>query len=69
MGMGEPFANFTEVMAAAAVMQDKARMNLGQRRITISTCGLVLESAVRRFEHPDQPAVSSTHQITPGAPK
>lgn len=43
MGMGEPFANFTEVMAAAAVMQDKAGMNLGQRRITISTCGLVPE--------------------------
>ena len=41
-GMGEPFANFTEVMAAA-VMQDKAGMNLGQRRITISTCGLVPE--------------------------
>src|SRR5690554_1326680 len=47
MGMGEPFANFEEVMAAIDILNDPAGMNLGQRRITISTCGLVNE--IRRF--------------------
>ncbi|NLM54723.1 MAG: 23S rRNA (adenine(2503)-C(2))-methyltransferase RlmN [Firmicutes bacterium] len=47
MGMGEPFANFEAVMAAAAIFQSELGMHLGQRRITISTCGLVPE--IRRF--------------------
>jgi len=47
MGMGEPFANFTEVMAAVALLQSRSGMGLGQRRLTISTCGLVPE--IRRF--------------------
>ncbi len=47
MGMGEPFANFEAVLRAVQILQDQSGMHLGQRRITISTCGLVPE--IRKF--------------------
>ena len=39
MGMGEPFLNYQKVVEAAKIMNEK--MNLGSRRITISTAGIV----------------------------
>lgn len=47
MGMGEPFANYDEVMRALNVLTVPGGLNLGQRRLTVSTCGLVPQ--IRRF--------------------
>jgi 23S rRNA (adenine2503-C2)-methyltransferase len=41
MGMGEPFANYKEVMKAVDILTDPDGYNFGARRITISTVGLV----------------------------
>ena len=39
MGMGEPFLNYKRVIEAAKIMNEK--MEIGSRRITISTAGIV----------------------------
>lgn len=41
MGMGEPLANYQAVLDAVRIVRDSRGLNLGARRITISTCGLV----------------------------
>jgi len=41
MGMGEPFANYNQVMAAVRRLNDPSGFNFGARRMTISTVGLV----------------------------
>lgn len=41
MGMGEPFDNYDNVMKAARTINDELGINLGARRITISTCGVI----------------------------
>lgn len=41
MGMGEPFANYNEVMKAIDTLTDSRGFNFGARRITVSTVGLV----------------------------
>jgi 23S rRNA (adenine2503-C2)-methyltransferase len=41
MGMGEPLANYEAVMAAVRILHDGQGLNVGARRITLSTCGLV----------------------------
>jgi 23S rRNA (adenine2503-C2)-methyltransferase len=41
MGMGEPLANYEAVMEAIRILHDPLGMNLGARRITVSTSGLV----------------------------
>jgi len=43
MGMGEPFANYKQVMKAVDILTDPKGFNFGARRITISTVGLVPE--------------------------
>jgi 23S rRNA (adenine2503-C2)-methyltransferase len=40
MGMGEPLANYAAVRKAVATLSDDRGLNLGLRRITISTVGL-----------------------------
>ena len=40
MGMGEPMANYASVMQAIRVLHDPKCLNLGARRITISTVGV-----------------------------
>ena len=40
MGMGEPFLNTENVLAAVDGLMDERRFGLGGRRITISTCGV-----------------------------
>jgi 23S rRNA (adenine2503-C2)-methyltransferase len=47
MGMGEPFHNYDNTLAAIDRLNDPQGMNLGERRFTISTVGLV--PAIRRF--------------------
>jgi 23S rRNA (adenine2503-C2)-methyltransferase len=41
MGMGEPLANYEAVLEAVRVLHDELGLNLGARRITLSTSGLV----------------------------
>ncbi|MFA5369508.1 MAG: 23S rRNA (adenine(2503)-C(2))-methyltransferase RlmN [Candidatus Omnitrophota bacterium] len=41
MGMGEPLDNYENLVQAIRVMNDKDAFNIGARRITISTCGIV----------------------------
>ena len=41
MGMGEPLANLDAVKQSIDLLNDQDGMNIGMRRITISTCGLV----------------------------
>src|SRR5512140_1951636 len=47
MGMGEPFHNYDNTMAAIDRLNDSEGYNFGARRFTISTVGLV--PAIRRF--------------------
>lgn len=41
MGMGEPLANWTNVRKSLQILNDKDGQNIGWRKMTISTCGLV----------------------------
>ena len=47
MGMGEPFANYAQVMRAARLLSDPWAFGIGARHITISTSGVV--PAIERF--------------------
>ena len=40
MGMGEPLDNYDEVMRSLRILNHHAGKNIGQRHLTISTCGL-----------------------------
>jgi 23S rRNA (adenine2503-C2)-methyltransferase len=41
MGMGEPFLNYDNVLGAIKILNDKDGLNIGVRRISISTSGVV----------------------------
>lgn len=45
MGMGEPLDNFENLKKALMIMNDSKGMDIGARRITISTCGIIPEIA------------------------
>ncbi len=47
MGMGEPFDNYDEVIRSARILNHQAGANIGQRHITISTCGI--PHTIQRF--------------------
>jgi len=47
MGMGEPFHNFDATLGAIDLLNDPQGFNLGERRFTISTVGLV--PMIRKF--------------------
>jgi 23S rRNA (adenine2503-C2)-methyltransferase len=40
MGMGEPLDNYGNLVKALKIMNDKDGLNIGARRVTISTCGI-----------------------------
>jgi 23S rRNA (adenine2503-C2)-methyltransferase len=48
MGMGEPLANYRNVVPAAELMMDDLGLDLSRRRVTISTSGLVRRCAGSR---------------------
>ncbi|PIR17826.1 MAG: 23S rRNA (adenine(2503)-C(2))-methyltransferase RlmN [Deltaproteobacteria bacterium CG11_big_fil_rev_8_21_14_0_20_49_13] len=54
MGMGEPLANYDNVLKALHIMLDTKRLGLSRRHVTLSTCGLVPE--IERFAR-DNPGV------------
>ncbi len=64
MGMGEPFANYKEVMKSIDILTDKDGYNFGARRITISTVGLV--PMIEKFteEHSQVNLAISLHAAT-----
>jgi len=41
MGMGEPLDNYDNVIKSIRILNHPSGKNIGQRRITISTCGLI----------------------------
>jgi 23S rRNA (adenine2503-C2)-methyltransferase len=41
MGMGEPLANYDNLIAALTILMDQRGQGFSERRITVSTCGLV----------------------------
>ncbi|WP_227766934.1 23S rRNA (adenine(2503)-C(2))-methyltransferase RlmN [Zhaonella formicivorans] len=41
MGMGEPLLNYENVLKAIRILNEPAGLNIGLRRITLSTCGVV----------------------------
>lgn len=64
MGMGEPLHNYDHTLAALDRLTDAAGMNLGARKITISTVGLI--PAIRRYadEQRQTPLAVSLHAAT-----
>ncbi|NSW51773.1 MAG: 23S rRNA (adenine(2503)-C(2))-methyltransferase RlmN [Anaerolineae bacterium] len=64
MGMGEPFHNYDAVMKSIEILNDHQGFNFSQRRITISTVGLVPE--IHRFtnEHSQVNLAISLHAAT-----
>lgn len=64
MGMGEPLHNYKNTLTALDRLTDPAGFNLGARKITISTVGLV--PAIRRFadEQRQTPLAVSLHAAT-----
>jgi len=47
MGIGEPFDNYEEVMQAIRILNHPDGLNIGARKITVSTCGVV--PGIERF--------------------
>jgi len=47
MGMGEPFLNYEHVRRAILLLNDADGLGLGQRRISVSTSGIV--PGIERF--------------------
>jgi 23S rRNA (adenine2503-C2)-methyltransferase len=47
MGMGEPFLNLDQVLRSISILNDPTGLNLGARRITVSTVGI--EPGIRRL--------------------
>jgi 23S rRNA (adenine2503-C2)-methyltransferase len=64
MGMGEPLHNYDQTMTAVDRLNDPTGFNLGARKITISTVGLV--PAMRRYadEQRQTPLAVSLHAAT-----
>ncbi len=62
MGMGEPMHNYFQVIRAAKILSHKEAWGLGQKRITISTAGVL--SGIRRYIENKEPfnlAISLNH--------
>ncbi len=53
MGMGEPFLNYKRVIKAARILGDPEGVAIANRRITISTSGIV--PAIRQFARDKEP--------------
>ncbi len=41
MGMGEPLKNYDSVVKSIRILSDKELLNISERRITVSTVGIV----------------------------
>lgn len=52
MGMGEPFLNWDSLKEALEIINSPKVLNIGQRRITVSTCGIVdkIDAFAKEFQ-------------------
>jgi len=66
MGMGEPFDNYDNVIRSIHILNDRAGKDIGQRHITVSTCGI--GEGIERFggEHLQVRLAVSLHGPTDG---
>ncbi|MBI1798376.1 MAG: 23S rRNA (adenine(2503)-C(2))-methyltransferase RlmN [Candidatus Eisenbacteria bacterium] len=64
MGMGEPLANYRAVVDAIRILHDPRGLNLGARRITVSTSGLVPQIHAFADEHLAVGLAVSLHATT-----
>ncbi len=48
MGIGEPLGNYDNVVKAICILNSKDAFNIGARKITISTCGVI--PAIKRLQ-------------------
>ena len=51
MGMGEPFLNYNNVMGAIRILNDPNCFNIGARKISISTAGII--EGIKKFTNED----------------
>lgn len=51
MGIGEPLDNYDNVVKAIYILNSKDAFNIGARKITISTCGII--PAIKRLQEHD----------------
>ncbi|MFO8083033.1 MAG: 23S rRNA (adenine(2503)-C(2))-methyltransferase RlmN [Desulfobacterales bacterium] len=59
MGMGEPLANYKNLMAALqTITGNESGLRISSRRITVSTAGLVPKIASLGYDSPVNPAIS-----------
>lgn len=65
MGMGEPFHNYDDTLRAAYNLHDSHGGNIGARRITISTAGVL--PAMKKYYENDEPfnLALSVHTLDP----
>jgi len=49
MGMGEPFLNYDHVKQSIQIVCAQKKLDLSNRRITVSTCGII--PGIRKFAH------------------
>jgi 23S rRNA (adenine2503-C2)-methyltransferase len=57
MGMGEPFNNFENVIKTIEIINEKHGLNIGARKITVSTCGII-PAIIKFIEFPLQVELS-----------
>lgn len=65
MGMGEPMDNYESTQKAMRILHDQEGLNLGRRRVTVSTSGLI--EPMKRFIKDDWPVslAVSLHSADP----
>lgn len=61
MGMGEPLLNLPAVLKSIKILNHKEGQNIGIRRITVSTCGLVPQMDILARENLDIVLAVSLH--------
>lgn len=61
MGMGEPFLNYPEVNKALEIFCGPKFLNFSERRVTISTCGIVPGIKKLMVDHPQVSLAISLH--------
>ena len=64
MGMGEPLVNYDSVLRSVRLINHEQGLNLGARRITISTCGLVPQIKALAEEDLQVNLAISLHAVT-----
>lgn len=63
MGMGEPFDNYDNVIRFIRLLNNEQGLNIGCRRISLSTCGLA--DGIRRFANEGLPVTLSVSLHAP----